>query len=161
MILYPSPILRQRSEPIKLVNNKIPVEYLLEYYRTDVVDQMHKSIETHNAVGIAAIQLGYPCRIIVLNTLIFPMTTMYNPVILSFHGEIQSGYEECLSIPNVVVDVPRFTEIEFEYISEDGIMHHRRVVGTSAIVIQHEIDHLNGKLIIDYKTGYLEYANTM
>lgn len=149
LILYPNDILHKKSELIK-IKDKIPHEFL------EISEHMKDVISKKNALGLSAIQLGHLYRIIVINTLVYPMTAMYNPSIKSFPDyKVETGYEECLSIPGVVVSVPRFRQIEFSYFDDDAVEHTTLVSGTSSIVIQHELDHLNGKLIIDYRKNHL------
>ena len=78
---------------------------------------------------------------------------MVNPVILSQKG--RSGLEEgCLSVPGEGVHVERAEEISVSYLDENGRRCNKTFRGLTARIIQHEIDHLNGKLIIDYLPWY-------
>ena len=139
LTLYPSDILRQKSKNIDNVR---------DHYLT--VSNMKRVVEERNALGLAAVQIGQPLRIIIINTLVYPMTVMHNPDITAFHGHPEFGFEECLSLPGVMVNVPRFPKIHVSYYDELGEPATCVMEGVSAIVAQHEIDHLNGKLIIDY-----------
>ena len=108
----------------------------------------------HKGIGLAAIQVGIPKRIIVLdvkqkdekkNPLCF-----INPVIKNISKE-KSRYEEgCLSIPNTFIDIERPKICNIEFIDIDGKKKNMECDGLLSTCIQHEINHLDGKLIIDF-----------
>lgn len=106
-------------------------------------------------VGIAAPQVGISRRLIAVQRFDKagePFEFYANPEILSFSGEKIGGIEGCLSIPGVADSVWRSSEVVVGYRSEPGFKEARDTVrGFTAVIFQHEIDHLDGKLFIDYK----------
>jgi len=101
-----------------------------------------------SGVGLAASQVGIQKRIAVVNAGEC-ILKMVNPEILSKKG-VSVMEEGCLSVPNKCVNVKRAEEIEVSYLDENDKRCRRKFSGLAARIIQHEIDHLNGKLIIDY-----------
>ncbi|MBI4550089.1 MAG: peptide deformylase [Candidatus Omnitrophica bacterium] len=137
---YPDPVLSQVS---------LSVEELTENDRQfirDLVDTMYE----YDGVGIAAPQVGVLKRIIVVspNAEKGKETVYLNPRILEEEGE-EIGLEGCLSLPGISGEVKRAQSIRVEAQDLDGRKLEFRVKGFEARVIQHELDHLNGKLFID------------
>ena len=75
---------------------------------------------------------------------------MFNPEIISASDEMNTYEEGCLSIPDYFADVTRPAEVEVRWLDRDGTEQHQVFDGLWATCVQHEIDHLNGKLFIDY-----------
>jgi peptide deformylase len=104
-------------------------------------------------VGIAAPQVGLLRNIICVqrfdkeNT---PVETYFNPRIKSCSDSTQVGKEGCLSIPDKTGLVKRYSSITIEYIDLDGKLHLEKISGFTAVIFQHEIDHLNGILFLDH-----------
>ena len=144
LITVPDEILRKKSKPIEKVS--INEKKLIK----DLIETMYY----HKGIGLAAIQLGIPKRIIVLDVqqkdekkkpLCF-----INPVIKNISKE-KSRYEEgCLSIPNTFIDIERPKTCNIEFIDIDGKKKNMECDGLLSTCIQHEINHLDGKLIIDF-----------
>lgn len=143
------PLLRTIAQPI--ANPEDPQIQQL-------IDRLITTTETSNGVGIAAPQVGQPYRLFIVASrpnLRYPHapmmepTPLINPQIIS-HSDTQiKGWEGCLSVPGIRGFVPRFTEIEVEYIDPTGQRQHRIFTDFVARIIQHEWDHLEGKLFID------------
>ena len=144
LITVPDEILRKKSKPIEKVSSdekKLIKDFLETMYH-------------HKGIGLAAIQVGIPKRIIVLDVqqkgekkkpLCF-----INPVIKNISKE-KSRYEEgCLSIPNTFIDIERPKICNIEFIDIDGKKKNMECDGLLSTCIQHEINHLDGKLIIDF-----------
>ena len=106
-----------------------------------------------NGIGLAAPQVGILKRVIVIdiktNEKSNPMTFV-NPKILSKSEETFSNEEGCLSIPDFYANIERFREINLEWQDEKGNRKFGKHSGLMSICLQHEIDHLNGILFIDY-----------
>ena len=115
----------------------------------DMIDTMH----TADGIGLAAPQVGISKRVLVID--ISPIDekstprAFINPVIMESSGECQLE-EGCLSIPDVRENVTRPEEILVSYQTETGAMESESFDGWTARVLQHEIDHLNGVLFVDY-----------
>jgi peptide deformylase len=144
IIQFPDPLLRQASAPVEQVDDRL---------RT-LMDDMLETMYAAPGVGLAAIQVGVPKRVLVVDVAgegeERKPICMANPVILALGSEKHLYEEGCLSIPDVRVEIERPTTVRIRYLDRDGKTQERDVDGLLATVIQHEIDHLNGKLIIDY-----------
>ena len=144
IIKLPDPRLRQISEPVAAVDDGV------RQLVADMLDTMYAA----PGVGLAAIQVGVAKRIVVLDTASDkepprPMV-LINPEIVKV-GEATKTYEEgCLSIPDVRIDIERPATLEVRFMDRDGRPQTLTADGLLATAIQHEIDHLNGKLIIDF-----------
>ena len=144
IITYPNSILRKISEPIENIDSEI-TELL-----ADMVDTMYAS----NGIGLAAPQVGISKRIIVLDVAQGDadapgLIKMINPIITEKNGD--TTYEEgCLSVPDMTIEVTRAKDITLEYQDEHGNERCMDATGLFAIAIQHEIDHLDGHVILDY-----------
>lgn len=107
----------------------------------------------NTGVGIAAPQVGILCKIVILQRFDLegePFKVLVNPEIISLSQETKLGPEGCLSIPGYRGEVPRSTEVLIRYI--DGETFEKReekICGFTAVIVQHETDHLFGKLYID------------
>lgn len=133
------PILRKKSREIIEVTDKIKL--LLD----DMVETMYSS----DGVGLAAVQVGILKRAIVIDPRDEEgLIKMINPVITEKDGE-QVGVEGCLSVPNFNGTVKRPAHIKVEYQDEEGQKHEIEATGLKAVVICHEVDHLNGVLFVD------------
>lgn len=133
------PILRKISKEVPEVNDRIKV--LLD----DMADTMYKA----EGIGLAAVQVGILKRAIVIDPRDEDgLIKMVNPVIVEKDGE-QIGVEGCLSVPNFNATVKRPSHIKVEYIDENGQEQSLEAEGLKAVVICHEVDHLNGTLFVD------------
>lgn len=140
----PNPILLQKAEPVSEVTEEI--KQLL----SDMLETMYA---THG-VGLAGNQVGVLKRVVVLDCADKEEEPdpikMVNPKIIWKSEEMICHNEGCLSIPRQYADVTRHAEVEVEYTDENGEIKRRRTGGLLAIGIQHELDHLEGILFIDY-----------
>jgi len=143
IITEPNEILRQISKPVSSVGNQ----------ERKLMDDMLETMYAANGIGLAAIQIGVPKRIIVMDiSKDGKKNPMYfvNPKIKSKHKE-KSTYEEgCLSVPNYFAEVDRPKYCEVEYLDYQGENKILKAEGLLATCIQHEMDHLEGVLFIDY-----------
>ena len=132
---YPEAILRKVSE-------EVPVNEISDYF--DLMEAMEKVIIDFNALGLAAVQIGELTRIVgIMSEVTKKPYFMINPKIIQ-SGGTQIGPEACLSFPNVVVNITRKSYIKVEYYTKTGELKTEELMGKEAIVVQHEIDHLNG-----------------
>ena len=144
IITEPNKLLRQISKPVNSVGKE----------EQKLMDDMLETMYAANGIGLAAIQIGIPKRIIVidLNRDEIQKEPMYfvNPVIKN-KDPLKATYEEgCLSVPNQFAEVDRPSKCEVEYLDYDGNKKLLKADGLLATCIQHEMDHLEGILFIDY-----------
>ena len=140
----PNKILRQISKPVEKVGNE--ERQLMK----DMLETMYEA----NGIGLAAIQIGVPKRIIVMDISKDDEKKQprffVNPVIKN-KDLSKSTYEEgCLSVPNQFAEIDRPSKCEVEYLDYDGEKKILKAEGLLATCIQHEMDHLEGILFIDY-----------
>lgn len=140
VLTYPNPILKKKAEPVASIG---PAEKRLI---RDLIETMY----TDDGVGLAAPQVGISKRIFVSSPNGKPGEEMVfvNPKILESSG-IQIGPEGCLSLPGISGQVQRAKKIKYETMAEDGSLITAEASDFLARVIQHELDHLDGKLLID------------
>ena len=142
ILKYPDQVLRKKSEVVTLPLSEEDRE-LIE----DMCLIMYKS----NGVGLAAIQLGIPKRICVLD--ITPSRanpiTMVNPIVKKKSEETMTMNEGCLSAPGKFADVKRHLRMKVNYWCKHEEEHEKTIYDLHAQVIQHELDHMEGRLCID------------
>lgn len=137
------PILTQVAAPVEKFDQS------LSY----ICDQMERIRIAHNGIAIAAPQVGVSQRIVVLS---FEPHVLINPVILESSGKMKFR-EGCLSFPNLWLDIERPSKVVVEYQTIDNVNERRMFGGTPAIVVQHEIDHLDG-IVFTSKVNSLRLA---
>ena len=144
IITEPNKILRQKSLPVDKVGKE----------EQQLMDDMLETMYNANGIGLAAIQIGVPKRIIVMdiskndeknNPMYF-----VNPLIKNKVSEISTYEEGCLSVPNFFAEVNRPKKCNVEYLDYEGNKKTLIAEGLLATCIQHEMDHLEGILFIDY-----------
>ncbi len=119
-----------------------------------IIDQMIDTMYRNNGIGLAANQVGYARRMFVMDTTASQAGAMVfiNPVIEKLAKEKLTEEEGCLSCPKKLVKIRRPIYVGLKYFCKHGEEQYKTFYYLSSRVIQHEIDHLDGKLIIDYKT---------
>jgi len=143
ILTYPNQFLQQPAKPVENIDGKIQ----------KFIDDMAATMYAAPGVGLASIQVGFARSILVYD--IAPpqegrsLQVLINPRIISSRGEVVSENEGCLSVPEYRADVKRATEILVEGLDREGNPIRFEAQGFPAIVLQHEIDHLNGTLFID------------
>lgn len=142
ILFYNNLILHKKTLPIKDVNGSI------RQLITEMADVMKRS----NGIGIAAPQVGESIQLAIVD---IPKDMggtgriiLINPKIVSAYGS-EVGEEGCLSVPGVQVKIRRYKEVTVETLNLDGKLVTYKGIGLLARAIQHEVDHLNGVLIID------------
>jgi peptide deformylase len=147
-------IIKLPDRKLRLVSD--PVERIDDELRR-FADRMLETMYEAPGIGLAAIQVGEPRRIIVLDVAQREDETaeknpmvLINPEILSVSGETVVREEGCLSIPEYYAEVERPAELRVRFLDRDGKTHEIEAKGVLATCVQHEVDHLNGKLFIDY-----------
>jgi len=144
ILTEPDKLLRQVSKPVEKVGD-IERELM-----KDMLDTMY----TAKGIGLAAIQIGVPKRIIVMDiskeeNKKKPMYFV-NPIIIKKNDEKVTYEEGCLSVPNQFAEIDRPSKCEVEYLDYNGNKQNLKAEGLLATCIQHEMDHLEGILFIDY-----------
>tara|TARA_X000000368_G_scaffold313010_1_gene250646 strand:- start:371 stop:895 length:525 start_codon:yes stop_codon:yes gene_type:complete len=144
IITEPNKILRQKSLPVDQVGAE----------EQRLMDDMLETMYNANGIGLAAIQIGVPKRIIVMDISKndeknIPMYFV-NPEIKNKVTETSIYEEGCLSVPNFFAEVNRPKKCDVEYLDYDGNKKILNAEGLLATCIQHEMDHLEGILFIDY-----------
>ncbi len=144
LVILPDSKLRLRSEPVKEITDEI----------RRLADDMLETMYDAPGVGLAAIQIGRPVRMVAMDVSKSeeehqPMV-LINPEIV-WASEEKRVYEEgCLSIPEYYEEVERPDRVRFRYLNLQGETVEQDADGLLATCVQHEIDHLNGVLFIDY-----------
>tara|TARA_B100001113_G_scaffold264520_1_gene219486 strand:- start:87 stop:605 length:519 start_codon:yes stop_codon:yes gene_type:complete len=144
ILTEPNKLLRQISKPVKLVGDE----------ERKLMDDMLETMYAANGIGLAAIQIGIPKRIIVMDISKDKSKKdprfFVNPVIKN-KDNLKSTYEEgCLSVPDQFAEIDRPKKCEVEYLDYNGEKKLLKAEGLLATCIQHEMDHLEGILFIDY-----------
>ena len=143
IITEPNEILRQVSKPVSSVGNE----------ERKLMDDMLETMYAANGIGLAAIQIGIPKRIIVMDiSKDGKKNPMYfvNPKINNKDKKNTTYEEGCLSVPDYFAEVDRPKYCEVEYLDYNGESKVLKADGLLATCIQHEMDHLEGILFIDY-----------
>jgi peptide deformylase len=135
---FPEPVLSKISRPIDVVSDK----------EKALLDDMLETMYLNQGIGLAAPQVGVSKRAIVADVGEGPIQ-LINPIIEKRRGSGVSQ-EGCLSLPGAMVEVKRAEKISYKGINRDGKLVEDEAEGLLARALQHEIDHLDGKLIINY-----------
>jgi len=138
---FPDARLRNVAKPVVKVDDSV----------RELIDSMFETMYAAPGIGLAAIQVDRPQRVIVVDTSedrSQPLA-LVNPEILERHGEEQME-EGCLSVPGFYEPVERAERIRVRALDRDGETFEMETDGLLAVCIQHEIDHLDGKLFVDY-----------
>lgn len=138
---FPDPRLRRRAEPVARVDAEL----------RDLIVKMFHTMYAAPGIGLAATQVNEPRQLMVIDVsddkqepLVF-----INAEIVASEGE-QIMEEGCLSVPGIFAEVTRAERVEVKALNRDGEAFELKADGLLATCIQHEIDHLNGKLFVDY-----------
>ena len=144
ILTEPNKILRQVSLPVEKIGKEEQV----------LMDDMLETMYMAKGIGLAAIQVGVPKRIIVMDigNRDKDKEPMYfvNPIIKNKNSDYSTYEEGCLSVPNQFAEIDRPRKCDVEYLDYDGEKKILKAEGLLATCIQHEMDHLEGILFIDY-----------
>lgn len=144
LVLLPDPILRETSKPVERFDDQLRI----------FADDMLATMYDAPGIGLAAIQVGEPLRMLVVDVSEkdeepAPMVVI-NPEIVASTDRRNVHEEGCLSIPDYYAEVERPASVTVNYLDLDGKQQTVEADGLLATCLQHEIDHLNGVLFIDY-----------
>ena len=144
ILTEPNQILRQVSKTVEKVGEE----------EKKLMDDMLETMYAANGIGLAAIQIGVPKRIIVMDISKDENKKepryFVNPVIINKDSKNLTYEEGCLSVPNQFAEIDRPKKCEVEYLDYEGEKKILKAEGLLATCIQHEMDHLQGILFIDY-----------
>jgi len=139
---FPDPRLRTKAKPVTEVGDQL----------RQVIKDMFETMYEAPGIGLAATQVNIHQQIIVIDVsedksdpLVF-----INPKVTVLDGEMEKMQEGCLSVPGFYEDVERIEHCKIEAINENGEAFEMEARGLLAVCIQHEMDHLDGKLFVDY-----------
>lgn len=152
IVTYNDPILRKHAEPITDLNDDLK----------KLINNMFETMYNSNGVGLAAPQIGKSIRLFVIdpgktndeNAVDFEPTAFINPVLVAKKGPRVPLEEGCLSIPNIVENVFRPETVIVRFHNQNFEEQELEVSGWVSRIIQHENDHLNGRLFIDYLSPF-------
>ena len=157
-----NPVLRQKSKPVDLDALKDPGGEIQKFIE-DMIETMH----VEGGVGLAAPQVSRSLQIVVLECVdnsrypgkaLIPLTVLINPRLTDHSEETVMGWESCLSLIDFRGWVPRSKEVTLEAYDRQGKKIVRRAKGFLAVVLQHEIDHLNGIVFLDRMKDFSRLA---
>jgi peptide deformylase len=143
VITYPDPVLRSPAEPVANIDGKLQA----------LIDDMADTMYSAPGIGLASNQVGEPCQVFVFD--VSPkdqprnLMVVINPEIVESEGSLVTE-EGCLSVVDYAAEVKRAHRITVKGLDREGNPITIREEGLAAVVLQHEIDHLNGRLFIDH-----------
>ncbi|WP_185868632.1 peptide deformylase [Blattabacterium cuenoti] len=151
IILYGDPILRKKC--IDIDHRMFPKKELKQ-----LIQDMFETVKKVNGIGLSAPQIGKSIRIFIVNTsllnknnkTIHYQKVFINAKILRIHGKETLFNEGCLSIPGIMGNIKRKSQVLIEYYNQKWEKRKENISGMRARIILHEYDHLEGKLFIDY-----------
>jgi len=153
-----NPILHKISAPVVDINEEL---------KQGLIQNMLDTMAAENGAGIAAPQIGVNQRIVIFgveknprypDAESVPTTILINPEITPLTDDKKSGWEGCLSVPGYRGKVERYTNIRYTGFDENGLRIDRVVSGFHAIVVQHEVDHLDGILYTQRMNDMREFG---
>ncbi|MFO7919834.1 MAG: peptide deformylase [Nioella sp.] len=145
ILIHPDPRLKKAAAPVADISDEVRA----------LADDMLQTMYDAPGIGLAAPQVGVSRRLIVLDCVKEEGATprplaMVNPEVIASSDETSTYEEGCLSIPDIYADVTRPAEVEVRWMDTDGNPQQEVFTDLWATCVQHEIDHLDGKLFIDY-----------
>lgn len=158
IITLPNPHLRQKSHRIHVITDE--VKKLIKDMTSATLD-WESSRPYEIGAALAAIQVDKLERIVIIRSDFEhkenrEFTTLINPEIVKYEGDLVEDYEGCLSVKDVYGLVPRYSKVRVKALDEDGNEVRIKADGFLARVLQHEIDHTNGVVFIDHIKGQKE-----
>jgi peptide deformylase len=148
---------------LRLVAKEVAAEALKTPAMQKLINDMVETMHEYDGVGLAAPQVHESLRIAVIEVddnrrypgmARIPLLELVNPVIISRSKETKTGWEGCLSVEGFRGVVPRSAKLELQYQDRRGQAHKLSADGFLAVVIQHEVDHLDGKVFLDRMDGF-------
>ena len=146
ILRYPDPRLHTVARPVETVDDRI----------RQLVDDMLQTMYAAEGVGLAATQVDVHERVIVIDTSDtrdHPLV-LINPELIARSEEMHVGDEGCLSVPQVYDRVRRHARVVVRALDRDGQVFEREAAGLTSVCIQHEMDHLVGKVFVEYLSAF-------
>lgn len=142
ILRYPDPRLHTRAKPVAAVDDRI----------RQLVADMHETMLAADGVGLAATQVDVHERVIVIDTSDTrnELHVLINPVIIARSDELVSNDEGCLSVPETYDKVQRHARVTVRALDQQGQLRDLETEGLLAVCVQHEMDHLEGKVFVEY-----------
>jgi peptide deformylase len=142
---YPDPRLRKIAAPVTEITSKI----------STLIDDMFETMYDAPGIGLAATQVDQHIQLIVMDLSEDKdePRVFINPEIKILEGDLEKMQEGCLSVPGFYEDVERIEHVLIKALDKNGSPFELEATGLLAVCIQHEMDHLNGKLFVDYLSG--------
>jgi peptide deformylase len=142
ILRYPDPRLHTVAQPVAVVDARIQ----------QLVDDMLETMYAAEGVGLAATQVDVHERVIVMDVSEGrdEPRVLINPVLTQVSAEMHTGEEGCLSVPQTYDNVPRHARVTVQALGRDGQPHSFEAEGLLAVCVQHEMDHLMGKVFVEY-----------
>ncbi|MEX8517759.1 MAG: peptide deformylase [Leptothrix sp. (in: b-proteobacteria)] len=142
ILRYPDVRLHKIAKPVAVVDDRI----------RQLVDDMFETMYAAQGIGLAATQVDVHERIIVIDASEDRKEprVLINPAILAVSNDILVGDEGCLSVPQIYDKVPRHAQVSVRALDRDGQPYQFEADGLLAVCVQHEMDHLLGKVFVDY-----------
>ncbi|HAA84904.1 MAG TPA: peptide deformylase [Kosmotogaceae bacterium] len=147
IIYVGNPLLRKRSQEITSFDDNLK----------EFVEELTEMMYTEDGVGLAAPQVGALKRVIVFDDG-SGSKAMINPIIVSSSSDTVVMEEGCLSVPGIYADISRPASVKIRYQDADGKVIEEVLEGYAARIVQHETDHLDGRLFIDYLSNAKKIA---
>jgi peptide deformylase len=147
---YPDPVLRQKTKPVDTFDQAL----------ADLAQEMIRTMHASAGLGLAATQVGLTQRIAVITPDETPghETVLVNPELVASSGWAEAE-EGCLSVPGIYIKVGRFTHVRVRYQDLRGETREMDAKGIPARAIQHELDHLDGRLLVDRMSPVQQVAH--
>jgi len=147
--INPDPVLRKKAVKVTSIDESV----------CRLIDNMVETLRASSGVGLAANQVGVPLRIVVIQVPDEELLVLINPEIIETTGE-RMVVEGCLSIPGYQAEICRAEIVKVKAKGRDGKLIRRKASDLLAQAIQHEVDHLNGVLYIDYLDDMSQLVKT-
>ena len=152
IITLPNDHLRQRSQRVALVNDE--VRQVIDTMKAATIE-WEASRPHEVGVALAAIQIDKAYRIIIIRNNFEDkkdktFSVFINPEIVKLEGDIEEDYEGCLSVSDIYGKVPRYSKVRVRALDENGQPIRVRAEGFLARILQHEVDHIVGKMFVDH-----------
>ncbi len=142
ILRYPDPRLHTVAKPVAAVDERI----------RRLVDDMLETMYANDGIGLAATQVDVHERVLVMDTSEArdAPRVLINPELIAQSDEMMVGEEGCLSVPQIYDKVPRHARITVRALGRDGLVQEFGAEGLEAVCVQHEMDHLQGKVFVEY-----------
>ncbi|MFG6448693.1 peptide deformylase [Roseateles sp. BYS180W] len=142
ILKYPDPRLQTVARPVAVIDDRV----------RQLVDDMLETMYAAEGVGLAATQVNVHERVVVMDVSEDRQQprVLINPEIIAHSAEVVDGEEGCLSVPTIYDKVPRHARVTVRAQDREGQTYEFEAEGLLAVCVQHELDHLTGKVFVDY-----------